>query len=109
MENTFNTYQKTIESLIEEGHTILQIFNQDGSCFYFSVLEFQESFTSPTNSVEFNAMRGVNITDFMRTQGSNTNNVQLAAKFLDYLNQNKVVRLEFSKNFKWMKWGSAAR
>jgi len=109
MENNNNLYQKAIESLIAEGHTILQIFNQDGSCFYFSVLDFQESFTSPTNSVEFNSLRGINITDFMRAQGGNINVLNIKSKFNEYIANAGVIRLEFSKNISWMKWGSAAR
>ena len=109
MDNTHNLYQKTIETLIEQGHTILQVFNADGSCFYFSVLDFQESFTSPTNSVDFHAVRGVNITDFMRTQGANPNGVMAVSKFAEFLQNSNVVRCEFSKDTRWMKWGSAAR
>lgn len=109
MDNLSNLYQKTIETLVDNGHTILQIFNQDGSCFYFSVLDFQESFTSPTNSVDFNSVRGINITDFMRTQGGNPNSIAAAAKFEEYILNANVVRCEFSKDTRWMKWGSAAR
>ena len=109
MDNLNNLYQKTIETLVDNGHTILQIFNQDGSCFYFSVLDFQESFTSSTNSVDFNSVRGINITDFMRTQGGNPNSIVAAAKFEEYILNANVVRCEFSKDTRWMKWGSAAR
>ena len=109
MDNLGNLYQKTIETLVDNGHTILQIFNQDGSCFYFSVLDFQESFTSSTNSVDFNSVRGINITDFMRTQGGNPNSIAAAAKFEEYILNANVVRCEFSKDTRWMKWGSAAR
>ncbi len=109
MDNLSNLYQKTIETLVDNGHTILQIFNQDGSCFYFSVLDFQESFTSPTNSVDFNSVRGINITDFMRTQGGNPNSIAAAAKFEEYILNANVIRCEFSKDTRWMKWGSAVR
>lgn len=109
MDNLNNLYQKTIETLVDNGHTILQIFNQDGSCFYFSVLDFKESFTSPTNSVDFNSVRGINITDFMRTQGGNPNSIAAAAKFEEYILNANVVRCEFSKDTRWMKWGSSAR
>ena len=104
-----NLYQKTIEALIADGHIILQIFNQDGTCFYFSVLDFQESFTSPTNSVEFNAVRGINITDFIRNHGGNINILNIKSKFNEYIANAEVVRLEFSKDIRWMKWGSATR
>lgn len=109
MDNINNQYQKTIETLVKEGHTILQVFNQDGSCFYFSVLNFQESFSSPTNSVDFNAVQGINITDFMRTQGANPNSMAAVAKFQEFITNAEVIRCEFSKDTRWMKWGSASR
>ena len=109
MDNLSNLYQKTMETLVDNVHTILQIFNQDGSCFYFSVLDFQESFTSTTNSVDFNSVRGINITDFMRTQGGNPNSIAAAAKFEEYILNANVIRCEFSKDTRWMKWGSAVR
>lgn len=107
MEN--NQFQKTIESLVDNGHVILQVFTGEEDCLYFSVMDFQESFQSPTNSVEFNSVRGINVTDFMRTQGGNPNAVAMIAKFNDFINHSNVVRCEFSRNFRWMKWGSAAR
>lgn len=109
VENNFNIYQRVIESLIEDGHTILQVFNPDNSCFYFSVFDFKESFTSPTNSVEFNSVRGINITEFLRTQGGNVNIVAMKSKFQEYIMNANVVRCEFDKNTRWMKWGSASR
>lgn len=109
MDNINNQYQKTIETLVNEGHVILQVFNEDGTCFYFSVMNFQESFSSPTNSVDFNAVQGINITDFMRTQGGNPNLVAAIAKFNEFITNAPVIRCEFSKNYKWMKWGSSSR
>lgn len=109
MDNINNQYQKIIETLINEGHVILQVFNQDGSCYYFSVMNFQESFMSSTNSVDFNSVQGINITDFMRTQGGNPNSAAVVAKFNEYITNAPVVRCEFSKNYNWMKWGSASR
>lgn len=109
MENLTNKYQGAIDELVNQGHVILQVFAEDGSCYFFSVFDFQESFTSPTNSVEFNSVRGINITDFMRTQGANPNVVELTNRFNHYLNTAKVVRCEFSRNWRWMKWGSAER
>ena len=109
MNNNSNIYQKAIEALVEEGHTILQVFNQDNSCFYFSVLEFQESFVSPTNSVDFNAVKGINITDFMQNHGGNPNVIILKSKFNEYIINAPVIRCEFDKHTRWMKWGSATR
>ena len=109
IDNIANNYQKAIESLIREGHVILQVFNNDGSCFYFSVLSFQESFVSPTNSVDFNSVTGINITDFMRTQAGNPNTIAIGARFNEFIANADVVRCEFSKDRPWMKWGAVSK
>lgn len=109
MDNINNQYQKIIEALVKEGHTILQVFNPDNSCFYFSVMSFQESFNSSSESIEFNTVQGINITDFMRTQGGNPNVTVAVAKFFDFISNAKIIRCEFGKNWRWIKWGSVSR
>lgn len=104
-----NIYQKTIEILIEEGHAILQIFNLDGTAFYFTVMEFKESFRSASSSVEFNSLKGINITDFLRINGSQPDKTNLLSRFRDIVNNSPIIRVEFSDNVRWFKWASASR
>jgi len=109
VENLYNQHQKTIESLVNEGYVILQVFSRDNTCFYFAVFDFKESFSNPTAGVEFNAVRGVNITDFLKNQSGNPNAIQLISKFQQFMETANVVRCEFSNKMDWLKWGSAAR
>ena len=105
----FYINQKIIESLVDEGHVILQVFVNDDECLYFSVLDFTESFSSTAGAVEFNSVRGVNITDFIKNHGGNPNTVIVKSKFNEYILNADVIRCEFSKYVKWFKWGSASR
>jgi hypothetical protein len=107
MELNLNNYQKAIETLIEDGFTILQIFNQDGTAFYFIVHKFEESFSSSSQSVDFNTLIGINITEFMRVNGGQLDKTNLISRFNEFVNNAKVIRCEFSKNVRWFKWGSA--
>ena len=109
MDGLLNQYQGVIEELVKNGHTILQVFNVDGSCLFFDVLDFQEAFTSAAGNTEFNAVRGFNITNFMRTQGGNPNVIAARAKFAEYVMTAEPIRCEFSKDIRWVKWASASR
>ena len=111
MDSLLNQYQGVIEELVKNGHTILQVFNADGTCLFFDVLDFQEAFTSAAGNTEFNAVRGFNITNFMRTQGGNPNIIAVRAKFAEYLmtKGTEPIRCEFSRDIRWMKWASASR
>lgn len=109
MDGLINQYQGVIEELVKNGHTILQVFYADGSCLFFDVLDFQEAFTSAAVNVEFNSVRGFNITNFMRTQGGNPNVIAARSKFSEYIMTAEPIRCEFSRDIRWMKWGSASR
>lgn len=106
---SFNQHQKAIETLIEEGHTILQIINPDNSAFYFTVMEFKEAFKSPAMSVDFNSIKGINITDFLRINGAQPDRSNLLARFREVMERGNVVRIDFSTHTPWFKWGSASR
>lgn len=109
MENISNNYQKAIEILVKDGHTILQVFNVDGTCFYFDVFKFQESLADAVSNLNFNSVIGINITDFMTSQGGNPNAVALVARFHEYIDTVEVVRCEFCSDIRWIKWGNASR
>lgn len=109
MEINLNAYQKAIEILIKKGYNILQVFNQDGSAFYFIIHTFHETFTSSAQSVDFNCVEGINITDFMKNSASQVNMVELINKLEEYIADSTVIRCEFSKNVRWFKWGAIDR
>lgn len=105
MEN-FNRYQRAVETLISNGFVILQIINPDNSCFYFVANKFEESFSTNVESVEFNRVEGINITDFLRINGSQVDQTNLIARFQEVVTTSPIIRCEFSNKLAWFKWGS---
>lgn len=102
-----NSHQKQIENLISEGFSILQIFNGDGSAFYFVVHKFEESFQSTAQSVDFCQLVGINVTDFLNVTNNMPNRSDFIARFNEFVNSSMVVRVKFSKKVRWFHWTRA--
>lgn len=104
-----NNFQQAIEVLNEEGYSILQIqVNDSGEYMFFIAYRFQEAYFNSAQSVDFNTVEGINITNFLTQNASLSNN---RANFLGILKkilvERIVIRLTFSKNIKWYKWDAA--
>ena len=101
----FSLFQKAIESLILEGCTILQVILPDGSCAFFSVWSFTESFFNSAQSVDFNTVEGINITEFLNKQASQyMNRSSFIAAYNKVVDDLPVVQCQFHKNAVWFKW-----
>jgi hypothetical protein len=101
----FSLFQKAIESLILEGCTILQVILPDGSCAFFSVWSFTESFFNSAQSVDFNTVEGINITEFLNKQASQyMNRSSFIAAYNKVVDDSPVVQCQFHKNAVWFKW-----
>lgn len=101
----FSLYQKAIESLILEGCTILQIILPDGSCAFFSVYSFTESFFNSAQSVDFNTVEGVNVTEFLQKQAANyQNRTAFVSAYNEVIDRSPVLQCQFHKNAVWFKW-----
>lgn len=101
-----NNFQQAIEVLNEEGYSILQIqVNDSGEYMFFIAYRFQEAYFNSAQSVDFNTVEGINITNFLMQNASLSNN---RTNFLGILNRildsTAFTRLTFSKNIKWYKW-----
>lgn len=105
----FNKYQRAIETLVSNGFIIVQILNPDGSSSYFLSNKFEESFSSDVQSVDFNRVEGINITNFMRVNGSQVDQNNLIARFNEVIERSPIIRCEFSKNVVWFKYGLVAK
>ncbi len=104
-----NNFQQAIEVLNEEGYSILQIqVNDSGEYMFFIAYRFQEAYFNSAQSVDFNTVEGINITDFLSRNVSSANNrANFLAAFEKILVERIVIRLTFSKNIKWYKWDAA--
>ena len=102
-----NIHQKAIEQLVSEGYTILQIVQATGETLYFSVYKWQESYFNTAQSVDFNTVEGVNVTDFLTKNASMCNNrTEFLSRFEKEMSDGVLVRCEFSKNVTWYRWGT---
>lgn len=106
----YNVYQKAIEQLVSAGHIILQVVMPDGNCLYFSVYQWQEGYFNTAQSVDFNTVEGINITDFLIKNAERYNNyTTFMASFNKVIDESSVVRCEFSKTSIWYKWSSPVK
>lgn len=102
-----NLHQKAIEQLTLEGHVILQVINDKGQILYFSVYKWQESYFNTAQSVDFNTVEGINVTDFLfKNSALYMNRINFISLFNKTIEEGVLVRCEFSKNWYWNKWSA---
>lgn len=103
-----NAYQNTIETIISQGYTVVEIhpFNTTES-FYFISHKFIPSTTTPTEDIRFNQLTGINITNIVRNNSSVDKN-SFISQLQRYLTSENtpVVRIEFPNNIVWIKHAS---
>lgn len=105
-----NSYQGAIERLTLEGYTILQITQTGGETLYFNVFKWTEGYFNTAQSVDFNTVEGVNITEFFRKNAALVyDGVNFLSMFQKVMEQSNVIRCEFSKESIWYKWSAAGR
>lgn len=103
-----NIYQKAIEQLVLEGYTILQIAVPDRDKFlFFSVYKWQEGYFNTAQSIDFNTVEGVNITDFLeKNSAQSSSRTNFLTLFQKVMEEGVLVRCEFTKSATWFKWTS---
>lgn len=100
-----NDYQKAIEQLISEGYIILQVITPDGESFFFAVYMWQEGYFNTAQSIDFNTVEGINITDFLYKNSSRyANRTEFMSAFNKVIDEGIMVRCEFTKGSTWYKW-----
>ena len=103
-----NIYQKAIEQLVLEGYTILQIVTPSGNNLFFNVYKWTEGYFNTAQSIDFNTVEGVNITEFLSRNSSQcSNRTEFLSLFNRVMDTGVVVRCEFTKGSTWYKWSSA--
>lgn len=103
-----NIYQKAIEQLVLEGYTILQVAVPDQDKFlFFSVYKWQEGYFNTAQSIDFNTVEGVNITDFLeKNSAQSSSRTNFLTLFQKVMEDGVLVRCEFTKSATWFKWTS---
>ena len=98
---------KCIEQIVTEGWTVLQICDLFQEPLYFVTNKFEESYFNSAESIDYNLLEGINITEFL---GKNVNlyrnKTELLNNLQNYVDSAVVIRMEFNKNVKWCKYAS---
>ena len=103
----YNIFQKAIEQLVMEGNVILQVVMPDGESLYFAVYKWQEGYFNTAQSIDFNTVEGVNITDFLYKNSAQYNNrTAFMSLFNKVMDKGVLIRCEFTKGSTWYKWSS---
>ena len=103
----YNIFQKAIEQLVMEGNVILQVVMPDGESLYFAVYKWQEGYFNTAQSIDFNTVEGVNITDFLYKNSAQYNNrTAFMSLFNKVMDEGVLIRCEFAKGSTWYKWSS---
>lgn len=107
MEN-INIFQKAIEQLVLEGYTILQIIEPSTKeSLYFNVYKWTEGYFNTAQSIDFNTVEGVNITEFLTKNAAQcSNRTNFISQFNRVMEEGVLVRCEFAKNTPWYKWSA---
>lgn len=99
-----NTYQKAVELLVREGHTIVQ-FMVGKEWLYFTAFKFSEAYFNTAASIDYNVIEGVNITDFLRKQGALFgNSTSFMSAFNQEVEHGTILRCQFPKEVPYLKW-----
>lgn len=108
---SLNVFQKTIENIVAQGYSVIQIFplvygEQSSAAYYFLVHKFIAAQRTPTDDIQYNQLIGINITDLVNSTSALNKDVFIH-KLNEYISQADVVRLEFPNNVRWLKFGNA--
>lgn len=103
-----NIYQKAIEQLVLEGNTILQVCTPNKDEFlFFAVYKWQEGYFNTAQSIDFNTVEGVNITEFLTKNAAMcSNRTNFMSLFNRVMEEGTLVRCEFTKSSVWYKWSA---
>ncbi len=96
--------RKAVLQLLKDGHVILQI-EDSKRVMYFEVFSWQPGYFNTAESIEFNTVEGIDITAFLSTNAALYHNYQqFAESYSHFIEENPVIRCEFTRDTKWYKW-----
>lgn len=108
-EINLNLYQKTIETLVAMGHSVMQVFPfHNETAYYFLVYNFSPSMKTPVDDIQYNQITGINITDFLRNNPV-LNSSNFTHRLNEIIEKNDVIRVEFPNTMPWFKFGSVTK
>lgn len=106
--NDYLVYQSAIEKIVSEGWSVLQLRTSNESEFmYFVVYKWQEGYFNTAQSIDFNMVEGINITEFLKKNSAyHMNDSNFMSLFNKTLDEGLLIHLEFTKDSVWFKWSA---
>ena len=101
---------EAINRLTNEGYVVLQaqVLNNN-EYIYLLCHKFTESTQNNVESVEYCVADSIDITSFLVRNSINPNLTNFLSNLNQIVTDSAVMRLQFSKNTKWVKWSSASK
>lgn len=101
-----NSYQSAISMIIEEKYKVVEVIDKDRHMF-FVAHTWTPSYGDSVEKVNHNELTGIDITNFMATNGTMVNSLQFKNKLEQVLQESKIIRMSFSNNIKWYEYNLA--
>lgn len=113
MDLNINVYQKAIETIVNEGYSVIQIFplsagEQVATAYYFLAHKFIPAQRTPTDDIQYNQVIGINITDLVN-KNATLDRTGFIHRLNQYIEESDVIRVEFPNNVRWLKFASAVK
>lgn len=113
MELNINVYQKAIETIVNVGYSVIQIFplsdgEQAATAYYFLAYKFIPAQRTPTDDIQYNQVIGINITDLV-SRNATLDRSGFVHRLNQCIEESDVIRVEFPNNVRWFKFASAVK
>lgn len=98
--------QNSIELLLLESFNVLQI-NVNQQYLYFIVHKWQPSFFASSETIDYNTIEGINITEFILKNASMyRSHTEFISHFREFIKNKPVLCCQFTKSSEWFYWKS---
>ena len=99
-------HREAVNAIVKLGYVVLEVEMPDGEWGYFIAHEFTPSTKTAVESIEYNTMVGVDITDFIHKRSVTFAQIDFSRSLDEFLSSKdtNVITLEMSNNTRWYKW-----
>lgn len=97
--------KKALNELLLQRHIVLQVVQPSGTTIWFLVFKWQQGYFNTAESVEFNTVEGIDISEFMEKNAAMyRSNSEFRSQLERFIEENPVIRCEFTNKSIWYKW-----
>jgi len=102
------SYKEAIQSINQDGKTLVAVQDIDGGYLFYVVTRFEAASSNPATLLSFNTLEGKDVTDIMTNLSTANDHRALINNLNQRLERAPRVRLEFSTDVRWYKFGVTA-